>query len=110
MIEKLTPQQREIDLEKLLSAGWEVVDGRDAIRRSFKFENFNQAFGWMTQVAMQAEKIDHHPEWSNVYNSVDVVLSTHSVGGLSFLDIKLAHFMDKIANKETCQGYSYAAD
>ncbi len=76
---------------------WGAVAGRDAIQRSFKFKTFNQAFGFMTHVAMMAEKLDHHPEWFNVYNRVDVTLITHDCDGLSALDIKLAKFMDKAA-------------
>ncbi|MBL4751059.1 MAG: 4a-hydroxytetrahydrobiopterin dehydratase [Amylibacter sp.] len=97
MTELLGTMQRETDLAALLSSGWELVEGRDAIKRSFKFKTFNQAFGWMTRIAMYAEKWNHHPEWSNTYNRVDVVLTTHSVDGLSELDIKLAKMMDKLA-------------
>jgi 4a-hydroxytetrahydrobiopterin dehydratase len=96
MVEKLTDEMRVIDLAELLDNGWALVDGRDAIQQSFKFKTFNQAFGWMTRVAMYAEKWNHHPEWSNVYNSVDVVLTTHSVDGLSELDVKLARMMSKM--------------
>jgi len=78
---------------------WQLTDGRDAISRSFFFKNFNQAFGFMAQVAMQAEKLDHHPEWSNVYRRVDVLLTTHDAGGLTELDVRLAHFMDNIAGE-----------
>jgi 4a-hydroxytetrahydrobiopterin dehydratase len=67
-------------------------------RKPSLFKNFNEAFGFMTRVAMQAEKLDHHPEWFNVYKTVDVTLATHDVDGLSDLDIKLARFMDKVAN------------
>lgn len=73
---------------------WRVVEGRDAIERDFRFADFNAAFGFMSRVALQAEKLDHHPEWSNVYNRVHVVLSTHDVGGLSAKDIALAGFME----------------
>lgn len=97
MAEKLTETDRIDALASLLTNGWEMVEGRDAISRSYKFKTFNQAFGWMTRIAMYAEKWNHHPEWSNVYNRVDVVLTTHSVDGLSELDIKLAHMMDRIA-------------
>jgi len=76
---------------------WSMVEGRDAIRRSFKFRDFNAAFGFMTRAALVAEKMDHHPEWFNVYNRVDVVLSTHDAGGLTELDIKLASAMDALA-------------
>ena len=97
MTSKLNNNERETDLASVLESGWEMVPGRDAIMRDFIFKNFNQAFGWMTQVAMIAEKMDHHPEWSNVYNRVSVVLSTHSVEGLSQLDIALAKKMNKLA-------------
>ena len=73
------------------------MDGRDAITKTFTFKNFNEAFGWMSRVAMAAEKMDHHPEWFNVYKTVEVTLATHDVGGLSGLDIKLAKMMDKMA-------------
>ena len=77
--------------------GWKAVPDRDAITRSFQFDTFNQAWGFMTQVALLAEKMDHHPEWDNVYKTVNVVLTTHDAGGLSPLDIALAKFMDKTA-------------
>jgi 4a-hydroxytetrahydrobiopterin dehydratase len=73
------------------------VPGRDAIARTYNFKNFSQAFGWMTRVALVAEKLDHHPEWTNVYKTVSVTLSTHDVGGLSEYDIALAIAMDKLA-------------
>ena len=78
-------------------AGWEDVPGRDAICKTYRFKNFRQAFGFMTQSALVAEKMDHHPEWSNVYGKVDVTLTTHSVQGLSALDITLAQKLDEIA-------------
>ncbi len=93
---KLDDETRATSLSEL--SNWELVEGRDAIVRNFKFKNFNAAFGFMTQVAMMAEKMDHHPEWFNVYNKVDVTLNTHSVDGLSDLDIKLAKFMDQLAD------------
>ena len=95
MTEKLTPDARAKALKQL--AGWSEVPGRDAITRSFKFKTFNEAFGFMSRVALEAEKMGHHPEWSNVYNKVDVVLSTHSAGGLTELDVKLAAKMDLFA-------------
>jgi 4a-hydroxytetrahydrobiopterin dehydratase len=79
--------------------GWSDVEGRDAIRKTFKFKDFNEAFGFMTRVALIAEKMDHHPEWTNVYNRIDVTLSTHSAGGLTELDTELARRMDEIAGK-----------
>jgi 4a-hydroxytetrahydrobiopterin dehydratase len=74
--------------------GWSEVQGRDAIQKSFKFADFTQAWGFMTRVALAAEKADHHPEWSNVYNQVEIVLSTHDAGGLSDKDVALARFID----------------
>lgn len=76
---------------------WTLVDGRDAIARSFKFRDFNQAFGFMCRAALVAEKMDHHPEWTNVYNRVEVTLSTHDAGGLTARDVALAKAMDAIA-------------
>lgn len=95
MAEKLTDDARTALLTEL--TGWRAADDRDAIRRDFKFKSFNQAFGFMSRVAMQAEKLDHHPEWFNVYNKVEVTLTTHDCDGLSELDAKLARFMDKAA-------------
>ena len=77
--------------------GWQLVDGRDAIQKTFKFKDFSEAFGFMARAALVAEKMDHHPEWANVWNRVDVTLSTHSAGGLTELDVKLAEAMDRIA-------------
>lgn len=81
----------------MLSAGWSMVNGRDAIYKEYLFKNFNQSFAFMTSVALVAEKMDHHPEWFNVYNKVQVTMSTHDVGGLSGKDVKLATFMEKQA-------------
>jgi 4a-hydroxytetrahydrobiopterin dehydratase len=77
--------------------GWSVVDGRDAIAKAFRFKDFNQAFAFMTRVALMAEKMDHHPEWSNVYNKVEITLSTHDAGGLTERDVRLAKFIDQAA-------------
>ena len=77
--------------------GWTEVSGRDAITKKFAFKDFNQAFGFMTRVALVAEKMDHHPEWFNVYKNVEVTLSTHDAGGLTELDVKLATEMDRLA-------------
>ncbi|MAO92838.1 MAG: 4a-hydroxytetrahydrobiopterin dehydratase [Rhodospirillales bacterium] len=95
MIKKLSLEEREALLSELTD--WTLANDRDAITRSFKFRSFNQAFGFMTRVALQAEKLDHHPEWFNVYNRVDVTLTTHDCDGLSERDSKLARFMDKAA-------------
>ena len=76
---------------------WSAATGRDAIERTFVFKDFNAAFGFMARVALVAERLDHHPEWSNVYNRVSVLLSTHDVGGVTALDLKLARFMDDAA-------------
>lgn len=78
-------------------AGWREVDGRDAIAKTFRFRDFVEAFGFMAKVALIAERMDHHPEWSNVYRTVDVVLSTHDAGGLTAKDIALAAAMDAAA-------------
>ncbi|TYC53691.1 4a-hydroxytetrahydrobiopterin dehydratase [Rhodobacterales bacterium] len=95
MAERLKPEDRAAGLKDL--EGWHLCDDREAISKSFRFKDFREAFGFMTQVAITAEKMNHHPEWSNVYRSVDIVLSTHDVGGLSALDLKLASEIDGIA-------------
>ncbi len=77
--------------------GWRAADGRDAIAKRFRFEDFNAAFGFMSRVALLAEKLDHHPEWSNVYNTVEVTLTTHDANGVTALDLKMARFMDEAA-------------
>ena len=97
MTEKLSEETRGPLLAPLFETGWEMVEGRDAIRKTFVFKNFVEAFGWMTRVAIWAEKWDHHPEWQNVYKTVDVVLSTHDVDGRSALDAKLARKMDSLS-------------
>jgi 4a-hydroxytetrahydrobiopterin dehydratase len=95
MTEKLT--DRAIALAPLLAAGWSETPGRDAITKTYTFRNFIEAFGFMTRAALWAEKWNHHPEWSNVYKTVEVTLTTHDAGGLSDLDIKLAAKMDSLA-------------
>lgn len=95
MAEKLTGAALDEALGKL--DGWTRKDDPEAIAKTFKFKTFNQAFGFMTHCAMKAEKMDHHPEWFNVYNTVEVTLTTHDVGGLSALDVEMAGFMDKAA-------------
>lgn len=96
MTEKLSEETRGPLLEPLFDTGWALVDGRDAIAKTFVFDDFIAAFAWMTQAAIWAEKWNHHPEWSNVYKTVEVVLTTHDVGGLSTLDAKLARKLDSI--------------
>jgi 4a-hydroxytetrahydrobiopterin dehydratase len=93
MTDKLTQEE----IAPLLSAGWMLAEDGDAIAKTFNFKNFVQAFGWMTQVAMHAEKLNHHPEWSNVYKTVEVALTTHDADGLTALDAKLAQKMDQLA-------------
>ena len=97
MSERLSEETRGPLLEPLFKSGWSMVDGRDAIAKTFVFKDFADAFGWMTRVAIWAEKWDHHPEWSNVYKTVKVELITHDVDGLSALDAKLARKMDGLA-------------
>lgn len=97
MASKLDPAARAAALADL--SDWSEVEGRDAICRSFTFDNFNQAFGFMSRAALLAEKMDHHPEWSNVWNKVEVTLSTHDVGGLSELDVRMARAMDTFARQ-----------
>ena len=94
MVERLKPEDRAAGLSDL--PDWQMCDGCEAI---FIFKDFSSAFGWMSRVAMKAEQMDHHPEWFNVYRSVDITLSTHDVGGLSKLDLKLAVEIDNIAGK-----------
>ena len=94
MPDLLTQRTRQIKFPALFDQGWEMADGRDAIQKEFKFKSFAHAFGWMSSVAIMAEKMDHHPEWSNVYNRVSVTLTTHSADGLTELDIDLAIKMD----------------
>lgn len=76
--------------------GWAVVEGRDAIQKTFQFDDFNAAWGFMSRVALRADQLDHHPEWFNVYNKVEVTLATHDADGVTDLDVKLARFMDAI--------------
>lgn len=94
MTEKLSDDARESALAPLFDAGWSLAEGRDAITKTFRFKDFTAAFGWMTRTALIAEKMDHHPEWSNVYNKVEVTLTTHDAGGISALDIELAQALD----------------
>ncbi len=89
MTQKLAGEARKTALARL--KGWSEVPGRDAIAKKFVFTDFNQAFGFMARVALSAEKLDHHPEWFNVYKTVEVTLSTHDAGGLTEKDVKLAN-------------------
>ena len=95
MAEKLRSEERSAGFASL--PDWAETPGRDAMRRIFQFRNFSEAFGFMTRAALVAEKLDHHPEWFNVYKTVDVTLSTHDAGGVTERDLKLAEAMDKIA-------------
>ena len=92
---KLDETARKAALTQL--PDWHLAEGRDAIQKTFKFKDFNAAFGFMTRAALVAEQMNHHPEWFNVWSRVDVTLATHDAGGLTELDIKLAQAMDKIA-------------
>lgn len=93
----MTLENRIEVLTPLFDTGWTMVDGRDALTKTFVFKNFVDAFGFMTRCAIWAEKWNHHPEWFNVYKTVDVTLSTHDAGGLTELDVKLARKMDALA-------------
>mgnify|MGYP003625683105 FL=1 len=95
MADKLEGEARVTALASL--DGWAMVDGRDAISKSFQFADFNAAFGFMSRAALKAEAMNHHPEWFNVWNKVEVILSTHDAGGLTALDMELAAFMDGAA-------------
>src|SRR6202035_5135464 len=95
MAEKLAGEARKAALARL--TGWREAQGRDAITKTFVFADFNTAFGFMTRAALVAEKMDHHPEWFNVYKTVQVTLSTHDAGGLTGLDVELAQAMNRIA-------------
>ncbi len=94
MVEKLNAEARARALAEL--PGWSPVEGRDAIKKSFQFKDFNQAWGFMSRVAPVAEAMNHHPEWSNVYNRVDIVLTTHDCGGLSERDVELARIIEEL--------------
>ena len=93
MTEKLEKEKADAEIAAL--EGWKRSENRDAMEKSYRFKNFNEAFAFMTRVALMAEKMDHHPEWFNVYNRVDVTLTTHDADGLSEKDFKLARFMEK---------------
>jgi 4a-hydroxytetrahydrobiopterin dehydratase len=89
----------KIEVAEALAAlgGWKAADGREAIVKSFKFADFNAAFAFMTEAALSASRLDHHPEWSNVYNKVEVLLTTHDAGGVTAKDVELAKIMDAAA-------------
>lgn len=97
VVEVLNDQERQAAMLELND--WSACKGRDAIEKTFKFASFRAAFAWMTNVAMKAEKIDHHPEWCNVYNRVEVVLTTHSAKGVTSLDIDMAKHMNNTAGQ-----------
>ena len=92
-MKKLSKTEVTNKLKKL--SGWKLVKGRNAITKKFKFKNFTEAFGWMTSMALYAEKKDHHPEWFNVYSTVEVTLSTHDAGGVTSLDLDMAREMNQ---------------
>ena len=112
MVSKLTPEERVTQLEPLFSkgrkfflivflddndcVGWTKVQDRDAIYKEFLFKDFNQAFGFMTRIALKADKVDHHPEWFNVYNKVQITLATHDCGGVSVRDVNMATFIENL--------------
>jgi 4a-hydroxytetrahydrobiopterin dehydratase len=95
MIHRLTSEERSTQIGQL--DDWVAVPGRDAIQRHLVFADFNEAFGFMTRVAIRAQEMNHHPEWFNVYNKVEVTLSTHEANGLTERDIALARFIDQVA-------------
>ena len=109
MAERLTGSARKTAFAKL--DGWSEAKDRDAISRTFTFRDFNEAFGFMTRVAIKAQEMDHHPEWFNVYNKVQITLSTHEANGLTKRDIELAHFIETIRahtrNAANTQNSSY---
>ncbi len=94
MNKKLSITDRNTAIKKL--KGWQLVKDRNAITKTFKFKDFNAAFSWMTAMALHAEKLDHHPEWSNIYNKIHVILSTHDSEGVTVLDIEMATIMNNL--------------
>ena len=97
-VEKLSTTERRKALATL--KGWQKQRGRDAMTKKFIFKDFSSAFGWMSRVAMKAEQMSHHPEWFNVYNRVEVILTTHDADGISQLDIDISRFMDRTTTKQ----------
>ena len=92
-----TPERLGAEAALTSLTGWRAAEGRDAIVKTFRFADFNAAFGFMSRVALLAEKLDHHPEWFNVYNRVEVLLATHDADGVTELDVRVARFMDEAA-------------
>jgi 4a-hydroxytetrahydrobiopterin dehydratase len=103
MTDLLSPEARASALPALGETGWGALPDRDAIRKIWKFRSFSEAWGFMSRAALVAEKLNHHPEWTNVYNTVDVTLTTHEAGGLSELDIRMAQRFDKLAGAAEVQ-------
>jgi 4a-hydroxytetrahydrobiopterin dehydratase len=103
MADLLTTDERGAALPALGQTGWQAVAGRDAIRKIWTFASFSEAWGFMARAALQAEKLNHHPEWTNIYNVVDVTLTTHDCGGLSALDLTLARRLDRLAGGAAVQ-------
>ena len=93
----LTKAERDEFLPELQSSGWALQTDRDALTKIFEFKNFVEAFGWMSRVAIWAEKMNHHPEWFNVYRTIDVLLTSHDADGLTMRDVKMARKMDQLA-------------
>ena len=101
---RLEGADRETALEALLAAGWRELEHRDAIAKTFTFRNFSEAWGWMSRVALAAERANHHPEWRNVYRTVEVVLASHDAGGVTGRDVELARRMDRIRESTRIPG------
>ena len=99
MMKALSPEERHEHLPSLFEKGWQMSEGRDALEKEFVFKDFTQAFAWMTAVALCAEKMDHHPEWQNIYRRVEVVLISHDCNALSQRDLDLAQKMDALASR-----------
>lgn len=99
----LTTTERNAAIPALGDTGWGAVPDRDALRKIWKFRTFSEAWGFMSRVALVAEKLNHHPEWTNVYNTVDATLTTHASGGLTGLDLRLARAMDRLAGEAEVQ-------
>ena len=100
---RLTDTERQEALPALGNTGWRAIEDRDALRKILKFRNFSEAWGFMSRVALSAEKLNHHPEWSNVYNVVDITLTTHASDGLTELDLRLARIIDRLADAAEVQ-------